>query len=64
MKALGKIPFSQRFYWKGNKYRQLLRPKHPINKSFVIICCPDKGQGAWVDMPSGRRVKPVIRIAA
>lgn len=56
------IEYDVEFYWKGNRYKQVIRPKSAKRK-FVIVCrhvkepCSD-----WIDMPAGRKIKPVIRM--
>ena len=48
------------FLWKGRKYKIFLKLKHPT-KAYKIPCY-EPPQGECVDMPSGRKVKPIIRI--
>ena len=48
-----------RFYWKGEKYSVFLKIKHP--KGAYKIPCMEWPQGKTIDMPSGRKVKPIIR---
>lgn len=59
---LKEIPYEMQFYWKGRRYKQILRPKHKKG-SFKIVCyeinLPD---GEWLSMPSGRVIKPVIKV--
>lgn len=63
MAILRDIPYQQKFYWKGNKYKQIIRPKKPQGK-FTIICSLDNDPFAeWVSMPGGRVIKPVKRVA-
>lgn len=57
------IPYQQKFYWKGNKYCQLIRPKKPQGK-FSVVCHLDNDPcSEWLTMPAGRIIKPVKRIA-
>ena len=58
------IDYQTEFYWKGQRYKQVIRPKKQYvkNKAFKIVCCLSPTYGEpWVDMPSGREVKPVIK---
>jgi len=56
------IEYEVDFYWKGNRYTQVIRPK-VLPRKCVIACRPTKDPCAeWVDMPAGREVKPVIRM--
>lgn len=61
MIALRDIPFGEKFYWKGKKWVKVIEPKHPKGKAYKLVCAQHP-QGPWVDMPSGRKVKPIIRI--
>lgn len=59
---LSQISYGTNFYWKGNKYIQVIRPKNPKGK-FTIVCRPANDPCAkWIDMPSGRNVKPVLSL--
>jgi hypothetical protein len=58
---LKELDYKTEFYWKGERYTQVVRPKFPRGK-FNIVCRPSFGQGEWIDMPGGREVKPVFRI--
>ena len=61
MKSIRDIPFVQNFYWKGKRYKQLIRPRKPPGK-FVIVCVEsDNGNSDWFNMPSGRMVKQILR---
>lgn len=62
MAKLKDISYETDFYWKGRKYKQLIRPKSP--KGSYSILCMIKGDyaGVFVEMPSGRQVKPIIRV--
>nr|WP_136252853.1 hypothetical protein [Ningiella ruwaisensis] len=61
MKTIRSLNFKDRFFWKGQKYMQVLRPKKPESNKFYVVCAP-LPQGEWLDMPAGRKVKPIIRI--
>lgn len=55
------VPYDVGFYWKGGRYKQVIRPKRPKGK-FMVICRLEKEPcSKWVDMPSGRKVKPIMR---
>lgn len=61
MMTLHEINFDQKFYWKGKKYKQFIRPKNPISNSYKISCYAlPQGDFEW--FPSGRKVKPIVRI--
>ena len=61
MTTIKDISYKQQFYWKGVRYKQIIRPKNPKGK-FTIVCCDvSNGQSEWLDMPSGRKIKPVVR---
>ena len=55
------LKFKDEFYWKGTRYKQLIRPINQPGK-FTIICTVSTGEGGWLEMPAGRNVKPIIRI--
>ena len=59
------LPYECEFYWKGKRYKQMIRPKkHDEPKgAFKIVCClsPTVFE-PWVYMPSGRQVKPVVKL--
>lgn len=57
---LSELPFGQKFYWKGKKWKAVIAPKNPSKKTYQIMCA-EYPQGPWVKMPSGRKVKPVIK---
>jgi len=63
VKTIKNIPFAQDFYWKGKRYKQLVRPKFP--KGCFTVACVEAGCGhsEWFNMPSGRKVKPIVRIS-
>jgi hypothetical protein len=55
------IKYEGDFYWKGKRYRQVIRPK-VMPRKCIIVCCITKDPCAdWVDMPAGREVKPVLK---
>lgn len=54
--------FDVDFYWKGDRYRQVIRPKIMPRKCSVVCRMLSEPFGDWVNMPSGREVKPVIRL--
>jgi hypothetical protein len=56
------VPYECDFYWKGDRYRQFVRPKKS-NGAFKVTCYQPP-QGECVDMPSGRDVKPIVRAIA
>lgn len=59
---IGEIPYTTQFYWKGVRYKQVIRPKGLYGKGFTVVCVEAKSPlKPWVDMPSGRTVKPVVR---
>lgn len=59
---LRELPYEVRFYWKGKKYRQILRIKNPPKGKFAVICqLLSNPQSKWMSFPAGRVVKPVIR---
>jgi hypothetical protein len=63
MMKLNALPYKYDFYWKGNRYIQVIRPKKPIHNAFKIVCRPYNDPCAkWIDFPSGRAVKPVCSI--
>jgi len=60
---LGAITYDTDFYWKGDRYKQVIRPKGLSGRGFNVICRKKKLPFcAWVNMPSGRIVKPVMRV--
>ncbi len=62
MARLRDIPYKIEFYWKGERYKQILRPKNVTGKFTVVCVLSKKLDSDWVDMPSGRIVKPCVRI--
>jgi len=63
MTTLKQVSFEDDFFWKGVRYTQVIRPKTTKGK-FIIVCRPTREPcGKWVDMPAGRKVKPVIILA-
>lgn len=62
MITIKSIPYEQNFYWKGKRYKQLIRPKFPKG-CFTVVCVEVlNGNSEWLEMPSGRKVKPIVRI--
>jgi hypothetical protein len=56
------IEYQTQFYWKGDRYKQVIRPKTK-KKVFSVTCRRARDPMApWVQMPSGRVVKPVVRL--
>lgn len=62
MKRLKDIPYKTEFYWKGKRYKQFMRPKHPTGKFTVICYLARSPDNEYIDMPSGRLIKPVVRV--
>ena len=62
MISIKDIPYEQNFYWKGAKYRQIIRPKKPRGPFVIYACDVTKMDSSYVKMPSGRKVKPVVRV--
>lgn len=61
MKKIKDIPFVKNFYWKGKRYKQLIRSKFPKG-CFTVVCAEvGNGNSEWFNMPSGRKVKPIVR---
>lgn len=59
---LKEIPYEMQFYWKGKRYKQIIRPKNPKGK-FVVVCYPVKEPCSdYINMPAGRIIKPVITV--
>jgi len=53
------LEYTDQFYWKGKRYKQIIRPKNPHGK-FSIYCAFAYGESPWFKMPAGRQVKPII----
>lgn len=62
MKTIKSIPYEQDFYWQGKRYRQVIRPKNPKGKFNIIVRLADNPCRDWLEMPSGRKVKPIVRV--
>lgn len=62
MVSIKDIPYEQQFYWKGNKYMQVIRPQKPRGPFVIYACDVTLGFEMCVKMPSGRKVKPVVRV--
>ena len=59
---LGDLDYANKFWWKGDKYTQFMRPKNPPGRFSVICYKTNDPSGEYTDMPAGRKVKPVIRL--
>ncbi len=57
------VPFESEFYWKGKRYRKFIQPRPEFmpKKAFKIPCYLVREQAYYIDMPSGREVKPMVR---
>lgn len=53
------VPYDDDFYWKGDRYRQFVKPKKA--KGAFKVTCYQPPMGKYIQMPSGRDVKPIIR---
>ena len=64
MIMLKQLSFNVDFFWKGKRYTQVIRPKKRKEKRLrTVICRPTRNPcGEWVEMPAGRKVKPVIKL--
>jgi hypothetical protein len=61
---LKQLSYETDFFWKGSRYTQVIRPKKPKGK-FLITCRPTRNPcGEWLDMPAGRKVKPVLKFVS
>ena len=61
---LGRLSVGDKFYWKSKKYQVFITLKNKTLTAYKV-CCSDYPQPDGVYyMPSGRIVKPIIRIAA
>ena len=59
---LADLNYETNFYWKGDRYVQFMRPRNPP-KTFSVLCYVKNDPcGPYFDMPSGRKVKPVIEV--
>jgi hypothetical protein len=58
------IPYEQQFYWKGVRYKQIIRPKNPEGKFHIYAYDVSSGNSEWLKMPSGRKIKPVTRCSS
>lgn len=62
MMMLKHVPYEIDFFWKGTRYTQVIRPKRAKGK-FIIVCRPTRTlYGECIDMPAGRKVKPVLNL--
>ena len=55
-----KLPFEQKFKWRGKFYNQLLRPKD-IKRGMIVFVQRVGFSCERMRFPSGRLVKPVIK---
>lgn len=64
MMPIRKITFQTDFYWKGDRYRQFIRMRSLPNlpKPKTVTCYKLYEHDGYIEMPLGRKVKPVIRI--
>lgn len=58
---LNEIPYRQKFYLNGVRYRQLVRLR-TSKPEFMILCCEDKYPWVSVDISSKTAIKPVVRV--
>ena len=61
---LSKLKPSDKFYWKGNKYSVFFTLKNPRVGGYKIPCMDWPKCSKVIDMPSGRKIKPIIRCVA
>ena len=62
MTKLKDIPYSDCFYWKGKRYKKVIRPKNPIG-AFKIYCqLSNDPYLELILMPAGRNVKKILRV--
>ena len=59
---LREVPYSQPFVFNNVVYCQVIRPKKPLLKEFVIVCREFRGQSDWFDAESDLEVKPYLMI--
>ena len=64
MITIREIPYNVDFYWKGDRWRQFVRAKvlPSMPKPRIVTCYKLYEQTGYVDMPLGRKVKPVIKL--
>jgi len=66
MMMLKELSFETDFFWKGKRYTQVIRSKKTKRKfkgAFSVVCRLTRDPcGEWIDMPAGRKVKPVIKL--
>ncbi len=65
MQTIRSLEFKTDFYWKGDRYRQLIRMRNLPNlpKPRSVTCYKlHKQFEERVEMPLGRKVKPVYRL--
>ena len=61
MTTIRQLLYKTDFYWKGDRYRQLVRVKDKKSKAPVLCYKLYNPYQARVEMPLGRTVKPVIK---
>jgi len=62
MTPIKSISYDTDFYWRGNRYTQVIRPKKPNNKFSILCRLFADPCGEYIDMPAGRKVKPVVKL--
>ena len=62
MTTIKQIPYKVDFYWKGDRWRQLIRVKDKKSKA-PVLCYKLYSPHERNDMPLGRTIKPVIKLA-
>lgn len=60
--TIRQISYETDFYWKGERYKQVIRMKDPKSKAKIICRKARDPCSDYVEMPPGRVIKPVIRI--
>lgn len=61
MKTIRSITYQTDFYWKGDRYRQVIRIKRKDSKAPVWVRKLYSPYDDYIQMPLGRKVKPVIK---
>lgn len=61
MTTIRQLSYHTDFYWKGDRYRQLVRVKFKKSKNPVLCYKLYNPYDERVEMPLGRTVKPVIK---
>ncbi len=65
MRTIRSLSYATDFYWKGDRYTQVIRPKVlPDNPKPKNVICSKKYDicDGFFEMPLGRKVKPVIKL--